>query len=130
MTSPYICPYVHYKRPRRSLQGHVGSFICCDGTFGAAIRKGRADDHAAGGTPKKRGRATRPWRWGERQRPWFPRRTLSPAAWRRLWLARQVAGQGTEVRPPLEIFPPPSREGIPEPGPSPILRPPGSLSRS
>jgi hypothetical protein len=91
--------------------------------------KGRAGDHDAGGTPKKRGRATRPWRWGQRQRPWFPRRTLSPAAWRRLRLARQDAGQGTEVRPPFAIFPPPSREGIPETAPSPILRAPARGAR-
>jgi len=66
---------------------------------------------------------------GQRQRPWFPRRTLSPAAWRRLRLARQDAGQGTEVRPPFEIFPPPSREGIPETAPSPILRAPARGAR-
>src|SRR4029450_9935102 len=76
--------------------------------------RGERMTHEAGGTPKKRGRATRPWRWGQRQRPWFPRRTLSPAAWRRLRLACQGAGQGTEVRLPFAIFPPPSRERIPE----------------
>jgi hypothetical protein len=130
MTTSYICPYVHCRRPLRSLQGHIGSFIRCDRTFGAVMWKGRARDHDAGGTPKKRGRAIRPWRWGQRQRPWFPRRTLSPAAWRRLWLARQVAGQGTAVRPPFEIFLPPAREGIPETAPSPILRAHSSLSRS
>ena len=50
--------------------------------------------------------------------------TLSPAAWRRLRLACQDAGHGTEVRPPFDIFPPPSRERIPETAPSPILRAP------
>ena len=69
--------------------------------------KGRARDHDAGGTPKKRGRAIRPWRWGQRQRPWFPRRTLSPAAWRCLRLARQDAGRGRARRsaPRLKSFP-------------------------
>src|SRR4029453_9392038 len=91
--------------------------------------RGERMTHEAGGTPKKRGRATRPWRWGQRQRPWFPRRTLSPAAWRRLRLARQGAGQGPGGPPPFATFPPPARERIPETAPSPPLRVPARGTR-
>ena len=86
--------------------------------------KGRAGDHDAGGTPKKRGRATRPGAGVRGSAHGFhgiPCPQPCGVAW---WLARQDAGQGTGGPPPVEIFPPPSREGIPEPAPSPILRAP------
>lgn len=39
----YVCSYVHYRKLRRSLQEHAGSFISRDGTFGAVVWKGSVE---------------------------------------------------------------------------------------
>jgi hypothetical protein len=48
-----ICPYVHYRKYGEALQGHSGSCMSCDGTFGEIVWKGSVGVHDAGGTPKK-----------------------------------------------------------------------------
>jgi hypothetical protein len=50
----YICSYVHYINSQRSLQGHAGSFIRCDGTFGEVMWKGSVGVHDCGGTLRKK----------------------------------------------------------------------------
>jgi hypothetical protein len=52
MTMSYICSYVHYRKTRRSLQEHAGSFINRDGTFGAVVWMGSVGIHECGGTQK------------------------------------------------------------------------------
>ena len=47
--------YVHCIKCREALQGHSGSFISCDGTFGEVVWKGSTGVHEPGGTPKKLG---------------------------------------------------------------------------
>jgi hypothetical protein len=71
MTTSYICSYVHYRKQQRSLQGHTGSFINRDGTFGTVVWKGSMGVHDCGGT-KKYGVPHASWRWGQGQRPASP----------------------------------------------------------
>jgi hypothetical protein len=70
-----ICSNVHSIKKRISLQGHYGSLIDLNGTFGEAMWKGEAKRQAPEDIPKKSERATLPWRWGQGYHPWSPQST-------------------------------------------------------
>ena len=46
----YCYPYVHYRKLRSSVQGHAGSFLWCDGTFGEVMWKGSVGGHDGEGS--------------------------------------------------------------------------------
>jgi hypothetical protein len=65
MKASLICSYVDYRKPRRSLQGHAGSFICYDGTFGEVVWKGSMGVRNCGGTLRKNARVQHPQESGK-----------------------------------------------------------------
>src|SRR5262245_12488280 len=101
MKTPCICSYVHGRKPRRSLQGHSGSFISRDGAFREVRWKVEAKIQAPGGTPRKNWTYRTPMALGSGAAPSamhiLARRPGYPAALLRLWPSRQDAEEGTQV---------------------------------
>ena len=86
MKTSCICSYVHYRKPRRSLQGHSGSFISRDGAFREVMWKVEAKIQASGGTPRKNRTCRTPMALGSGAAP-SAMHTLA----RRTWVRRRAA---------------------------------------